>query len=133
MTRTLVTVLSGCLVLVGTSALVAAPPQGRAGEIDPARVWVQNRSAAEAVAVSIEGVSLSTPMPVQLAGPSSVTVSEMAPTRQARQPWEYQVLTVSPLQDVAAVLTAAGRDGWEATSLQVPSTTGLRIILKRPR
>ncbi|MEQ1757316.1 MAG: hypothetical protein ABL986_03285 [Vicinamibacterales bacterium] len=133
MKRMLVTVVSGCLVLVAASALVAAPPQGRAGEIDPARVWVQNRSAADAVAVSIEAVSLNTPMPVQLAGTSSVTVSEMAPIRHARQPWEYQVLTVSPSQDVAAVLTAAGRDGWEAISLQAPTATGLRVILKRPR
>jgi hypothetical protein len=129
----LVTVLSGCLVFVSASALVAAPPQGRAGEIDPARVWVQNRGAGEAVSVSIDAASLNVPLPVQLSGSSSVTVTEMAPSRQARQAWEYQVLTVPPSQEVGAVLTAAGRDGWETTGLQLPSTTGMRVVLKRPR
>ncbi len=133
MGRMLGVVLSGCLIVVAASVLVAAPPQGRAGEIDPARVWIQNRSSAEAIPVTIETGSMGMPLPVQLVGAASVTVSEMATLRQGRQAWEYQVVTAPTAQALVTVLNAAGRDGWDTTGIQLPGANGAAVILKRPR
>jgi hypothetical protein len=130
MGRVFAAVLSGCLAFATGSAVVAAPPQGRAGEIDPARVWIQNRGGAEAVPVTIEAA---TPVAVQWTGMPSVTVAESAPVRQARQPWEYQALTIAPAQDLVTTLTAVGREGWEMTGMQMTSAAGTTIMLKRPR
>lgn len=130
MGRIFATTLCGWLVYAAGSAVVAAPPQGRAGESDPAKVWIQNRGASEAIPVRIEAV---TPVPVQWAGMPSATVTESAPVRHARQPWEYQTMTVPPAQDLVTMLMTVGRDGWEMTGMQTTSAAGTTIVLKRPR
>jgi len=130
MSRTQAALVCGCLVF---GAAIAVRGQGHAGEVDPAKVWIQNRGAAQAVPVTIEATSPER-APQDAAGATrKVVVSEMVPVRRARQPWEYQAVTVAAGQDVVALLTNAGRDGWEVSGVQLPSAAGMTIILKRPR
>jgi hypothetical protein len=77
--------------------------------------------------VTIQESTPDTTLKVQVMNP--VTTVQ---THSVRQAWEYQQITVGP-QNAAALLAAAGADGWEATGLQLPSTAGTVVVLKRPR
>ena len=83
--------------------------------------------------VAIEPLSPDMPLPVRVTAMPPVTVAGVVPVRQARQAWEYQALTVSPGQDLVALLMNAGGDGWETTGLQIPSPNSTTLILKRLR
>jgi hypothetical protein len=133
MRRMLVSLLSGYLVFTAGLVLVAAPGQGQAGVLDPSRVWVQNRGSGEAVPVVIEPLSPDMPLPVQVTAMPAMTVAGVVPVQQARQVWEYQALAVSPAEDPVTMLMEAGGDGWEVTGVQIPSPSGITLILKRLR
>jgi hypothetical protein len=136
MRKTVVYLLSGCVVLMAGVAILAAPGQDRPGQPTQARVWIENRGSGQAVPVSIENDSLNTPLRVQLTGSPAVTVggSIVLPTRSVRQNWEYQVLTVPFGQDPTARLEPLGLQGWEATGSQFASPDGgVLLLLKRPQ
>jgi len=133
MRRTLVSLLSGCLVFTAASALLAAPGQGRAGDFEPSRVWIENRGSEEAVPVALEPLSPDMPLPVRVTAMPPVTVAGVVPVQQVRQAWEYQALAVSPDQDLVTLLMNAGGDGWETTGRQIPAPNSTTLILKRLR
>jgi hypothetical protein len=49
------------------------------------------------------------------------------PQRAARQPWEYQEVTIPSGQNAAAILNAAGADGWEAVGVTVAQQGGTLV------
>jgi LPXTG-site transpeptidase (sortase) family protein len=53
--------------------------------------------------------------------------------RAARQPWEYQDVTIPSGHNPGPVLTAPGADGWEATGVTVPVQEGTLVVMKGPR
>ncbi len=112
MRRTIAAVLAGGLMCCAASALLAAPGQGRPGEIAPPS---------------------DVPMPVRVVTTPPVSVAGVVAVRLTRQTWEYEVLVVSAAQNAGAMLTAAGRDGWEVTGQSLPSPAGTAIVLKRPQ
>ena len=143
MTRTLVCAAScGGLVLAG-SVMIAAPAQKYPGQPTDARVWIENRTKPEAVAISVQDVAADTVMnvrlaavpPVQIAGsaPNAAPVQIAGGVEHRRQRWEYQTLLVRPGQDIAAELNRAGGDSWEATGSQTQDSNGMLFVMKRPR
>jgi hypothetical protein len=136
MTRAVSCVLAASIVAGSAAAAFSASSQeGTAypGQPTQGRVWVENRSARDAVSVAIEGVTA--PLPVQLTGTSSVTLggNSAVNARLSQQQWEYRDLQVASTASVSEALNAAGQDGWETTGLAFPSGKGALIVLKRPR
>lgn len=85
------------------------PGQPTVGE-----VRVLNRTAADAIAVTLQGIA--TPLPIAA----------------SRQAWEYRQVLVPATQDASAALNAAGLEGWEA--FQAAAGAGGTIwTLKRPK
>ena len=112
-----------------------AAPQQRPGEPTQAKVWVQNREAAERIPVSLREVggdvvlrTQVTAMPVLTLSPGTVVT-----TRAAVQPWDYRSLVIPSGADPAAVLRAPGGEGWETTGLMFPVSGGTQVLLKKPR
>ena len=138
MTKTLACVLFACLLLAAGVALRVTAAQDRTpqpGQPTQGKVWIQNRGDAEAVPVSIQNMAKETPpLRVQVIGTPTVTIgAPSGQARAARQLWEYQDVTIPSGQDSAALLNAAGADGWEATGLAVPVQGGTLVVMKRPR
>ena len=118
---------AGLLLTAGGGARFTAAQDSTAapGQPTQARVWIQNRSNAEAVPVSIQPQTAEDPpLRVQVVGTPP-------PTGQTRQIWEYRTVTVPPRLDPTALLSAAGADGWEVTGLAIPAQNGTFVILKR--
>jgi hypothetical protein len=127
--------LAACIGLTA-GAILAAPSQDRPGVPTQARVWIENRGQSEAVPVSvIGGVQVTGTPNVAIAGTPTVALvpATTVQTRAARQTWEYRVLRVPAGGDMAALLSAAGLDGWEATGLQMSEQTAVGVVMKRPR
>jgi len=138
MTKTLACVLSTCVALAGSAVIRARASQdgtAQPGQPTQARVWIQNRGDTEAVPVSIQTMaSEAPPLRVQIIGTPIVTMGvPNAQARAVRQPWEYQNVTIPSGQDPAAILNAAGADGWEASGVAVPVQGGTLVVMKRPR
>jgi hypothetical protein len=119
--KVLLYVLTGALVLGALSTLVVALGQGqdRPGQISQARVWIENRTKEDAIAVSIQDVASGNPMRVQIAGTPSVALapSSLVETRAGRQQWDYRTLNVPSGQDPSLTLQSAGADSWETTAV----------------
>ena len=142
MTRTLLGGLTvGALVFAG-SAIIAAPAQKYPGQPTDARVWIENRTKPEAIAISVQDVAQDANMnvrvtamppvtPVSIAKMPSVTVD--GGVERKRQAWQYQTLMVRPGQDIAAELNRAGGENWEVTGSQTQDANGILFIMKRPR
>jgi hypothetical protein len=127
-----------CLLLAVGAALRATAAQDRTaqpGQPTQARVWIENRSAAEAIPVRIEDIAgEAPPLRVQIVG--TPTVANGLPNAligAARQQWEYQNLSIPTGQDPTALLNRAGAEGWEATGLAVPADGASLVVMKRPR
>jgi hypothetical protein len=135
MKKMLVRVLAGAAAVGALSTLVAALGQDRPGQISQARVWIENRTKEDAIAVSIQDVASGNPMRVQLAGTPSVAIapSTVVEVRAGRQQWDYRTLNVPSNQDPSSLMQSAGADSWEATGLQFAVQGGTVIVLKRPR
>ena len=121
---------------VTAGAILAAPSQDRPGVATQARVWVENRGQNEAVPVSvIGGVQVTGTPNVAISGTTTVALvpSTTVQTRAARQTWEYRTLRVATGGDMAALLSASGLEGWEATGLQISEQTAVVVVMKRPR
>jgi hypothetical protein len=102
--------------------MTAAPGQEsvgtrRPGEPTKGKVWIENRSAKDAIPVVVLD---SVPLPVQTAG----------------QAWEYQTLTipraVTP-RDLTNLLNAQGMIGWEPSGMQLTADSTTMLVMKRPR
>ncbi len=114
-------------VAAGTAVIVAAQSQAQApsrpGEMTQARVWVENRSRAEAVPVLIQNDAV--PVRVDPANPLIAA--------RARQAWEYRSVPLPADADPARALERAGTEGWEAVAVLPSSNGGATALLKRPR
>lgn len=122
--------------VVGGAAILAAPGQTtlQPGQMTQARVWIQNRGRSEAVPVELRDVNLDAPLRVQIIN-GEPTYAATAPVlvREIRRVWEYDTITVAPTQNVAAMLTQRGVDGWETTGISFVSADGTTLLLKRAR
>src|SRR5437867_10109259 len=91
--------LAGALVAVGTT-MRAAPDQIRPGEMTEAKVWIQNRTRADAVPVNLSVADIETPLRVLVsnaeANPHTVRVSGPVRTQTMRQEWEYETVVIIP-------------------------------------
>jgi hypothetical protein len=138
MTKTLACVLFACFLLAVGFALRATAAQNlplQPGQLTQERVWIQNRGEAEAVPVSIENMaSEAPPLRVQVMGTPTVTIGAASGQVRAVRPlWEYRSVTIPSSQDPAALLNAAGADGWEATGVTVGAQGGTIVVMKRPQ
>ncbi|HYM24873.1 MAG TPA: hypothetical protein VEU08_16770 [Vicinamibacterales bacterium] len=128
----------GALGFAG-SAMIAAPAQKYPGQPTDARVWIENRTKPEAIAISVQDVASDAYMNVRVTSMPPVTIEKMPAVTVAggverrRQAWQYQTLLVRPGQDIAAELNRAGSDSWEATGSQTQDSNGILFIMKRPK
>ena len=138
MNRAFVFALSACIALVGGVAVYSVAAQDRTaqpGQPTQAKVWIQNQGDAEAVPVSIQTMAGGAPpLRVELIGTPTVAIgAATVQVRAARQVWEYRNLTIPAGQDPAALLNAAGGDGWETTGLTLAAQGSTVLVMKRPR
>jgi len=142
MNKTIIGALS-CAVMMGAGSAMIAAPQKYPGQPTDARVWIENRTKVEAIAVSVQDVAPDTQMNVRVqsmpavqvtgAGANTPPVQVSGLVEQRRQRWEYETLLVRPGQDIARELNRAGGDNWEVTGSQTQNDTGMLFVLKRPR
>ncbi len=120
------------VLIVGAAASSGALQTSQPGQMTPARVWVQNRGASEAVPVEVRDVHLDKPLRVHVSNgePGS---GEVVQTRTARQIWDYESADIPAGKDVAALLNARGVLGWEAIGPVSVTADTITILLKRPR
>ncbi|HEV3140098.1 MAG TPA: hypothetical protein VGY57_06260 [Vicinamibacterales bacterium] len=131
MTKAFVSAVScGALVLAG-SAIIAAPAQKYPGQPTDARVWIENRTKPDAIAISVQDAAPDAVLNVRVAAMPPVQIA--GGVERTRQRWEYRTLLVRPGQDIAAELNRAGADNWEATGSQTQDSSGIMFVMKRPR
>jgi hypothetical protein len=133
MTKTFAGLLTSCALLAAGSAGIAAPGQSYPGQPTQAKVWIQNHGKSEAVPMSLQEISVNTPLRVQLTGTPAVQVPSGVEARHARQTWQYSRVVVGPDQDPIVELNKSGAEGWETTGLQLSEPRGTAFVLKRPR
>jgi hypothetical protein len=117
-------IVGGLTLLTG--AVTLADPQDRPGIITQARVFVENRSRSDAVAVRLDDVTTDRPLRVQQMEGTVVRA------RLVSQPWEYRTITVRLGDDPSAALAPLGAEGWETTGLQLVANGVVAVVLKRP-
>jgi hypothetical protein len=131
--RTAASVLAVGILLLGGSAMLAAPEQGQPGQMTQARVWVMN-SAREAVPISLRDVTLDRPMKVLVANGEPGTGSQYSLRVQlVPSVWDYQTVTVTGADEAARSLAKAGAEGWETTGIAWPEANRTALLMKRPR
>jgi hypothetical protein len=128
--------LTAALVAAGT-AIGAAPEQtSRPGDMTDAKVWIQNRSRAEAIPVNLRVADIETPLRVLVSNaetnPHAVRVTGPVRTQTQRQEWDYETVAIAPDSSLQA-LKSLGAAGWETTGVSWPSAQGTTLLLKRPR
>ena len=135
--KTLACVSLTCVLFASSISILAAPQQdGTAvpGQSTQARVWIQNRGAAEAVPVALQRqASDAPPLRVQVTSAPATTITGVVQTRSVRQAWEYRTLSVANGQDITALLNAAGTESWEASGIVFSTPNGTNVVMKRPR
>jgi hypothetical protein len=125
--------MAAATAAVAAMGIVAAAQQttSRPGDMTDARVWVQNRTPADAVAVSVTDVTSKRPVSVHVTnGDAGDTL--VVQSRAARQLWDYETITASRTE-LAAALSARGAAGWEAVGVLSSTAEESTILLKRPR
>ena len=134
MNRSFAYVMSASALLAGAAGPMTPAAPGQATQ---ARVWIQNRTIAEAVPVTVHNGADASPLRVQITGTPTVAiqrdVDNVMRTRGARQAWEYRAITVAPGQDPVAALNGAGADGWEATGMTTTARDATIVVMKRPK
>jgi len=118
-------VIGAILAAGGVAVFARGQSTTRPGEPTLARVWIENRSASDAIPVAIQ--SAVAPLRVQL-DPSTVVISNAG-----RQAWEYRSIPLASGADPARGLAAAGTEGWEAVGVLQSGAAGVTVLLKRPR
>jgi hypothetical protein len=134
--RTMVMSLLAAALVAG-STMRAAPDQSRPGEMTEAKVWIQNRSRAEAIPVDLREVNLDTPLRVQVANgetnPHSVRVAGPIRVQLLKQEWDYDTLVIAAGTSPVQALKSPGLAGWETTGIAWTAGEQTTLLLKRPR
>ena len=130
-------VLAATLVAVVTTMGAAPDQTTRPGDMTDAKVWVQNRSRAEAIPVNLRVADLEMPLRVLVSNaesnPHAVKVAGPVRAQAQRQEWEYETVAIVPDSSLQA-LKSLGVGGWETTGIAWPSAQGtMTLLLKRPR
>ena len=107
----------------------AAPDQtARPGDMTEARLWIQNRTRADAIAVNLRAADIETPLRVQVANtdsnPHSVKVSGSIRTQPLRQEWDYDTVVIVPDANPLQALKPLGLAGWETTGVSWTNAQG---------
>jgi hypothetical protein len=122
------------ILLLGGSAMLAAPDQNQPGQMTQARVWVMNSGRTEAVPVALRDVNLDHPIRVVVANGEAGTGSANSLRVQlVPSVWDYKSVIVNGAQDAARALSQAGAEGWETTGIAWPAADGTTLLMKRPR
>ena len=126
------------LVAAGTTMRAAPDQTARPGDMTEARLWIQNRTRADAIAVNLRAADIETPLRVQVANtdsnPHSVKVSGSIRTQPLRQEWDYDTVVIVPDVNALQTLKPLGLAGWETTGVSWQSAQGTTtLLLKRPR
>jgi hypothetical protein len=126
------------LVAAGTTMRAAPDQTARPGDMTEARLWIQNRTRADAIAVNLRAADIETPLRVQVANtdsnPHSVRVSGSIKTQPLRQEWDYETVVIVPDANPLQALKPLGLAGWETTGVSWQSGQGTTtLLLKRPR
>lgn len=132
MKRTLLVLVAG--VVLGAAGLtgLAAGQENMPGASTVARVFMINRSQAEAIPVNVHSSGDVLPVTVMNAPPATLAPNAVVGARRVPQAWEYQQLRIGANEDAAAALNAAGTQGWEAIAT-TPAGAVAIWTLKRPR
>lgn len=132
--RAIASVLGVGVLLLGGSAMLAAPDQTQPGQMTQARVWVMNSGRTEAVPVNLRDVTLDRPLRVLVANGESGTGSTSSLRVQlVPSVWDYRSITVKAAEDAGRALNQAGAEGWETTGIAWPAADGTTLLMKRPR
>lgn len=136
MNRTISYGVAACLLVAGGAMAVAVTAQDstqQPGQPTQARMWIQNRGEAEAVPVSIQNALQ--PLRVELTTVPTVMIAadSVVQARATRQQWEYRDIRIPAGQSPAAVLNAAGADGWETAGVAITDQAATVVVMKRPR
>jgi hypothetical protein len=137
--RTVVmSLLAAALVAAGTTMRAAPDQTARPGDMTDAKVWIQNRASAEAIAVNLRVADIETPLRVFVSNaetnPHTVRVTGAVRTQPLRQEWEYETVAIGPDSGLQA-LKSLGAAGWETTGVSWPGASGqgTTLLLKRLR
>ena len=122
---------SVCAAMLFAGSAMIAAPQKYPGQPTDARVWIENRTKTEAIAVSVQDVTPDAHMNVRVQSLPPVQIS--GGVERKRQQWEYRTIVVRPGQDIAAELNRAGADNWEVAGSHPQNESGMLFVLKRPR
>ena len=130
--------LAVALVAAGTTMRAAPDQTARPGDMTEARVWIQNRSRADAIAVNLRAAEIETPLRVQVANtdsnPLPVKVTGSIRTQPLRQEWDYDTIVIVPDTNPMQALKPLGLAGWETTGVSWTNAQGaMTLLLKRPR
>jgi hypothetical protein len=133
--KTIVRACAFVLVVAGTSILAAPGQTAQPGQMTQAKVWIQNRGRSETIPVDVREINLDGPLRVQIVnGEPSYPSTNPVPVRDIRRVWDYESITVTAAEDVAAKLTARGASGWETTGIWSVNAEGTStLLLKRAR
>ena len=126
------------LVAAGTTMRAAPDQTARPGDMTEGRIWIQNRTRADAIAVNLRAADIETPLRVQVANtdsnPHSVKVSGSIRTQPLRQEWDYDTVVIVPDTNPTQALKPLGLAGWETTGVSWTNAQGTTtLLLKRPR
>ena len=129
--------LAVALVAAGTTMRAAPDQTARPGDMTEARLWIQNRSRADAIAVNLRAADIETPLRVQVANtdsnPHSVKVTGSIRTQPLRQEWDYDTVVIVPDTNPMQALKPLGLSGWETTGVSWTNAQGaITLLLKRP-
>ena len=130
--------LAVALVAAGTTMRAAPDQTARPGDMTEARLWIQNRSRADAIAVNLRAADIEAPLRVQVANtdsnPHSVKVTGSIRTQPLRQEWDYEIVAIVPDTNPLQALKPLGVAGWETTGVSWTNAQGATtLLLKRPR
>ena len=131
MRSSLISLVLAVVVGAGSAALFASQ-QGQPG-MSPARFWINNRTADEAIPVNINGFA-NIDFTDRAVGTLNQIHGKTQATSAARQLWEYRQVIEDSRQDYMGVLNQLGNDGCEAVGISTDPANGRKIVLfKRPR
>ena len=127
-----ITVLAAALVAVGTTMRAAPDQTTRPGDMTDAKVWIQNRSRAEAIPVNLSVADIETPVRVLVSNtetnPHTVRVAGPVRTQMTRHEWEYETVVIIPDSSLQPLKTL-GAAGWETTGISWLSPQGTMLLL----
>jgi hypothetical protein len=130
--------LAVALVAAGTTMRAAPEQTARPGDMTEAKLWIQNRTRADAIAVNLRAADIETPLRVQVANtdsnPHPVKVTGSIRTQPLRQEWDYDTVVIVPDTNPIQALKPLGLAGWETTGVSWTNAQGaMTLLLKRPR